>query len=246
MPWHGYNRRLKDAIQRYTNRARLSAKRQITAPAKSPDRSMAAETKTETNQGTRDPHEWFADWMREANASGEDLPHAMTLATVSADGRPSARMVLLQGFEKGGYVFYTNLESRKAENLAGNPHAALCFHWKILKRQVRIEGIVEAVTDEEADEYFQTRPKGSQIGAWASKQSAVLESRFALEKAVAKYAARFNIGKIVRPDFWSGYRLMPDHMEFWQDRVSRLHDRDAFTRETPTSDTPWRHDRLYP
>lgn len=201
---------------------------------------------TAAGSGSKDPEQWFADWMAEAFNSNEALPEAVSLATVSGDGRPSVRMVLLKGYEGGGFVIYTNLESRKAVELAGNPHAALCFHWKTLERQVRVEGVVEPVSDAEADAYFETRPRGSQIGAWASKQSRPLESRFALEKAVAKFAAKFNVGKVDRPEFWSGYRLIPDRMEFWQGRTSRLHDRDVFIRDDAGAESRWQHERLYP
>ena len=168
----------------------------------------------------------------------------MTLATVDADGLPDARMVLLKGFDERGFVFYTNLDSPKARELDRTPKAALVFHWKSLSRQVRLRGPVERVEDAAADGYFATRPRLAQIGAWASKQSAPLESRMAFEKAVAFQMARFAVGKVPRPPNWSGYRVMPLVIEFWQDRPYRLHDRIAFGRSTLAS--PWRKTRLYP
>ncbi len=189
-----------------------------------------------------DPLALFDAWLRDAATSEPNNPTAMTLATVSPEGQPSARMVLLKGADSGGFVFYTNLESQKALELAANPRAALLFHWKSLNRQVRVEGPVSQVTDAEADAYFATRPRGAQIGAWASRQSRALESRFALEKHVAEYTAKFGLSKIPRPGFWSGYRVRPERMEFWQDRPFRLHDRLVFQR---TSDG-WRTEKLYP
>jgi len=190
----------------------------------------------------QDPIALFAAWLRDATAAEPNNPTAMTLATVNAEGQPSARMVLLKGADAEGFVFYTNLESQKALELAARPRAALLFHWKSLNRQIRIEGPVTRVSDDEADAYFATRPRGAQIGAWASRQSRPLEGRFALEKHVAEYTARFGISKIPRPDFWSGYRVRPERMEFWQDRPFRLHDRLVFHR---TADG-WRTEKLYP
>ncbi len=189
-----------------------------------------------------DPVGLFDAWLRDATASEPNNPIAMTLATVSPEGQPSARMVLLKGADSSGFVFYTNLESQKALELAANPRAALLFHWKSLNRQVRIEGSASPVSDAEADAYFATRPRGAQIGAWASRQSRALESRFALEKHVAEYTAKFGLSKIPRPGFWSGYRVRPERMEFWQDRPFRLHDRLVFQR-TPEG---WRTEKLYP
>jgi pyridoxamine 5'-phosphate oxidase len=150
--------------------------------------------------------------------------------------------VLLKSVDDRGFVFYTNLGSRKAQQIQSNGHVALCFHWKSLRRQVRVEGTVQAVSDEEADDYFQSRPKMSQIGAWASKQSTPLKGRFELEARIAEYTARFNIGKVPRPEFWSGYRVTPQTIEFWQDQTFRLHDRLVYTRE----DEQWKTNRLYP
>jgi pyridoxamine 5'-phosphate oxidase len=178
-----------------------------------------------------DPFQLFAEWLRDATASEPNDPTAMALATVDADGMPDVRMVLLKGFDAGGFVFYTNLESRKGEELAAMPKAALCFHWKSLRRQVRVRGNVSAVSEAEADEYFASRPRLSRIGAWASRQSRPLESRFALEKAVALHTARFAAGTIPRPPHWSGFRIAPTEIEFWRDGAFRLHDRARFMRE---------------
>ena len=159
-------------------------------------------------------------------------------------GLPNVRMVLLKGFDEAGFVFYTNFESRKGRELLGAHKAALLFHWKSLRRQVRIRGRVEEVTGSEADAYYQSRPRGSRIGAWASRQSRPLESRFALEKAVAEYTLKFGLGEIPRPDHWSGFRVVPDAMEFWHDRPFRLHDRIEFGRQS--LDQAWTRTRLYP
>jgi pyridoxamine 5'-phosphate oxidase len=191
-----------------------------------------------------EPFALFSAWLKDATASEPRDPTAMTLATVDGDGMPNARMVLLKGFDGRGFVFYTNMESQKGRELDGQHKAALVFHWKSLNRQVRIRGGVEHVSDAEADAYFATRPKGAQIGAWASKQSSPLESRFAFEKAVAVQTAKYAIGEVPRPPYWSGYRIVPLAIEFWHDRPFRLHDRIVFRRET--LDTAWRKTRLYP
>jgi pyridoxamine 5'-phosphate oxidase len=183
----------------------------------------------------------FGRWLSEAEAS-EPNATAMTVATTTADGRPSARAVLLKGFDVRGFVFYTNLESRKSEELYANPHAALCFLWKSRGRQVRIEGAIEPVGDDEADAYFATRARDSQLGAWASDQSRPLESRAELERRVAAAARRFGDGTVPRPPFWSGFRVVPDSIEFWQEREFRLHDRLLFLRDGKA----WRRQRLYP
>ena len=192
-----------------------------------------------------EPFSLFGTWLKEAEASEINDPNAMSLATVDADGLPNVRMVLLKGFDTDGFVFYTNLESQKGTELQAHMKAALCFHWKSLRRQVRIRGPVEMVTAQEADDYYKTRPRGSRIGAWASKQSRPLESRFALEKAVATYTAQFGIGDIPRPEHWSGFRIRPSSIEFWKDGKFRLHDRIEFQRH---ADQPegWNKVRMYP
>ena len=184
----------------------------------------------------------FKDWLADAERSEPNNPNAMTLATVTPDGAASARMVLLKGVDERGFTFYTNLVSRKAEQLSANPGAALCFYWKSLKRQVHVEGTVERVDDAEADAYFATRPRGAQIGAWASKQSRPMEGRFRLEARVAKYTAKFHVGTVPRPDFWSGFRVVPEHIEFWREQPFRLHDRVVYHRDGGG----WRKERLYP
>lgn len=191
-----------------------------------------------------DPFALFATWLAEAVASELNDPDAMALATTDADGLPDVRMVLMKGFDAAGFVFYSHIASAKGRELAANPKAALLFHWKSLRRQVRVRGPVTAVTDAEADAYFATRPKQAQIGAWASKQSQPLESRFAFEQAIAKEATRYAIGAVPRPPGWSGWRITPMQFEFWHDRPFRLHDRIEFRR--PALDAPWTKTRLYP
>jgi pyridoxamine 5'-phosphate oxidase len=191
-----------------------------------------------------DPLTLFAAWMEEAVRAEPADPNAMALATVDSAGLPDVRMVLLKGFDARGFVFYTNLTSRKGEELAANPQAALLFHWKSLTRQVRLRGPVEPVSAAEADAYFASRPRGAQIGAWASQQSAPLEDRFALEKAVARFAAKYAIGTVPRPPHWSGFRVVPLLIEFWHDRPFRLHQRVEFRRATV--DAPWAKTGLYP
>lgn len=198
-----------------------------------------------TDLSGRNPYELFQEWLDEAGENELNDPNAMAIATADAQGRPSLRMVLLKGFDPAGFVFYTNLESRKGSQLAENPNAALLFHWKSLRRQVRVEGPVEPVTPEEADEYFATRARGSQIGAWASDQSRPLESRYALEKKVAGFGAKFGVSKVPRPPHWSGFRIRPLRIEFWKDGAFRLHDRFLFTK--PEADAEgWTVERLYP
>lgn len=194
--------------------------------------------------GARDPFKLFAAWMEDAEKSEVNDPNALALATVDAEGMPDVRMVLLKGADEKGFVFYTNLESAKGRELAAVSRAAMVFHWKSLRRQVRVRGLVEQVGIKEADEYFASRARGSQIGAWASKQSRPLESRFALQKRVARYAAKFGVSRVPRPPHWSGLRLTPLMIEFWHDRPFRLHERLVFRRDK--LDEAWRSERLYP
>ena len=191
-----------------------------------------------------EPLRLFAAWLEAAGRSEPSDPTAMSVATVDADGRPNVRMVLLKGFDERGFVFYTNMDSPKGRELDARPEAALLFHWKSKSRQVRVRGPVEHVSEAEADAYFASRSRLSQIGAWASKQSEPLESRLAFEKAVALYTAKFAIGQVPRPPRWSGYRIIPMSIEFWEDRPFRLHDRVEFQRDA--FDAPWRKTRLYP
>ena len=178
-----------------------------------------------------DPIARFQAWLAEAETSEPNDATAMSLASVDTDGMPNVRMVLLKDVDARGFVFYTNFESAKGEELLAKPKAALCFHWKSLRRQVRVQGAIEPVSDAEADAYFASRAKDSQIGAWASQQSRPLPDRFALEKAVAVYAAKHGLGTVPRPPYWSGFRLLHERLEFWTDKPFRLHDREVFTRE---------------
>jgi pyridoxamine 5'-phosphate oxidase len=189
-----------------------------------------------------DPIALFDEWFRAALKGEPNDANAMALATVDAAGLPDVRMVLLKGADAQGFVFYTNTPSAKGQELATNPKAALLFHWKSLRRQVRIRGPVSSVTPEEADAYFATRARPAQIGAWASEQSRALPDRFALEKRVAEVGLRFGLGKVSRPPHWSGYRLQPETIEFWRDRPFRLHERLLFTR----AGEGWTTSRLYP
>lgn len=191
-----------------------------------------------------EPLRLFAVWFEEAALAEEAEANAMSVATVDTDGMPNVRMVLLKGFDERGFVFYSNQASQKGQELASTPKAALAFHWPAMKRQVRVRGTVERVSDAEADAYFASRARLSQIGAWASKQSSPLESRLAFEKAVATYTAKHAIGVIPRPPFWIGYRVVPLVIEFWQDRPFRLHDRIEFRREAVGG--AWTKTRLYP
>jgi pyridoxamine 5'-phosphate oxidase len=192
-----------------------------------------------------DPFFRFGELLERARATPLPEPTAMALTTVNAEGRPSTRMVLLKGFDARGFVFFTNLGSRKARDLAQNPYVALCFHWQPLEVQVRIEGRAEPVSEAEADAYFASRPRGSQIGAWASRQSEPLPERTILEDRVKEVEARYEGQAIPRPPFWSGFRVVPDRIEFWQGMPSRLHDREVFT---PDAGAPrgWRVEKLYP
>jgi pyridoxamine 5'-phosphate oxidase len=191
-----------------------------------------------------DPLALFAGWLAEAAKTEPNEPEAMALATVDDHGFPDVRMVLLKSADARGFVFYTNLESAKGRALAAHPHAALCFHWKTLRRQIRVRGPAKRVSDAEADAYFASRAKDSQIGAWASAQSRPMEARFAFEREIAKYAARFALSRVPRPPHWSGFCVRPLEIEFWRDRPFRLHDRLVYRRGTP--DAPWRTERLYP
>ena len=191
-----------------------------------------------------DPLTIFAEWFAEAKTRELNDPEAMALATVGPDGTPSQRMVLLKGYDGDGFVFYTNYESRKGRQLTAHPKAALLFHWKSLRRQVRLEGPIVQTTAAEADAYYASRARGSQIGAWASEQSRPLESRFALEKRVAEFTARHLVGSVPRPPHWSGFRLRPTLIEFWRDGAFRLHDRLEYNR--PSAAAPWSTRTLYP
>jgi pyridoxamine 5'-phosphate oxidase len=191
-----------------------------------------------------DPVALFQLWLEEAIRSEINDPEAMALATVDAEGMPDARMVLCKGADARGLVFYSNIESAKGRELAGQPKAAALFYWKSLRRQARFRGAVAELTGAESDAYFASRPRGSQIGAWASQQSRPLESRAALEEAVELYERRFGAGEIPRPEYWRGYRLAPTEIEFWRDRPSRLHDRLLFKRKT--TETAWERWLLYP
>ena len=192
---------------------------------------------------TADPFGLFARWMQDARKSEPRDADAAALATVDSSGLPDVRMVLVKKFDERGFVFFTNSESAKGSELAGNPKAALVLYWKSLNRQIRIRGTVERVSEQESDDYFASRPRGAQIGAWASKQSRPLESRTALESAVARYEKQYS-EKVPRPPYWVGYRVVPLAIEFWADRPFRLHERLVFSRAT--AGEPWARERLYP
>jgi pyridoxamine 5'-phosphate oxidase len=191
-----------------------------------------------------DPIALFGEWLQAAKASELNDPNAMSVATVDADGLPDVRMVLLKEVDARGFTFYTNTASAKGLQLAAVPKAALLFHWKSLRRQVRVRGPVEAVREAEADAYFASRARSSQIGAWASDQSAPMETRLALEARIAEYGLKFGLGKVPRPPHWTGYRVVPRAMEFWRDRPFRLHERLVFTRADAAS--AWTTSRLFP
>lgn len=191
-----------------------------------------------------DPLELFHGWMKDAEASEPNDANAMALATADADGRPNVRMVLLKGADASGFVFYSNEESIKGEELAANPHAAINLHWKSLRKAVRVQGTVSRVSDAEADAYFASRPKDSQIGAWASPQSRPMEGRWAFEKRIAEYALKYGIGRVPRPPYWTGWRITPLRIEFWRDRPFRLHDRLVYSRASAAD--AWTTERLFP
>ena len=196
------------------------------------------------DQTGENPFVLFEEWLTLAEGAEPNDPTAMSLASVDGDGMPNVRMVLMRRFDERGIVFFTNFESQKGAELLAQQKAAACFHWKSIRKSVRFRGIVEVVSDEEADEYFYSRPRGSRIGAHASKQSRPLESRFALEKEVAKWAAKFGTAKVPRPEYWSGFRIKPLSVEFWNDGKFRLHDRQRFDRENLKDH--WQISRLYP
>ncbi len=220
----------------------LQSMTQSSIPSSPSDADYAMHAVHDAEIDAGEPFVLFGQWLEEARAKEPNDPNGMALATVDAYGLPDVRMVLLKDFDPAGFVFYTNTQSAKGLELDANPKAALLFHWKSLRRQVRIRGTVSRVTDAEADAYFASRARQSQIGAWASDQSRVLPDRFALEKRVADYALKFGLGKIERPPHWTGYRVAPQSFEFWRDRAFRLHDRVRFTRAGDS----WAKDKLYP
>jgi len=191
-----------------------------------------------------DPFAMFQSWLKEAETTEPSDPNAMALATTAADGMPNVRMVLLKGVDESGFVFYSNAESIKGAELAANPKAAINFHWKTLRKAVRAQGTIVRVSDAEADAYFATRPKDSQIGAWASPQSRVMEGRFVFEKKLAEYGIKYALTKVPRPPYWTGWRITPLRIEFWRDRPFRLHDRLVYLRDDASSS--WRTERLFP
>ncbi len=191
-----------------------------------------------------EPFALFERWFKDAKEKEPSDPNGMALATADASGFPDVRMVLMKGFDHSGFVFYTNAESAKGRQLEENARAAVAFYWKSLRRQVRVRGTIEPVSDAEADAYFRSRDRGARLGAWASRQSRPLEDRLALEKRIAEYALKYGVGEVPRPEYWRGYRLVPLSIEFWRDRPFRLHDRLQFTRTDAAS--PWVKSRLYP
>jgi pyridoxamine 5'-phosphate oxidase len=184
----------------------------------------------------------FDEWLSDAQEKESEYAEAMSLATATKSGMPSVRIVLLKALDDRGFVFYTNLNSQKGRELSENPNAALCFHWKSVNKQIRVEGTVSAVDFAEADYYFASRPRASQIGAWASKQSQPIKDRFEFEKRIAKYTSKFNLGNIPRPDFWSGFRLNPNRIEFWHEKKFRLHERNVYL----VNGDIWRKEKVFP
>lgn len=191
-----------------------------------------------------EPFALFERWYKDAKEKEPNDPNGMALATADADRFPDVRMVLMKGFDANGFVFYSNAESAKGRQLEANPRAALCFYWKSLRRQVRVRGVIEPVSNAEADAYFKSRDRGARLGAWASQQSRPLPDRLALQKRIADFALKYGLGDVPRPAYWRGWRLVPLAIEFWRDRPFRLHDRLVFTRDDATQ--TWRKDRLYP
>ena len=208
-----------------------------------PSLELLGERELRENEVKRDPLAQFEAWFRDAGREGVPMPEAMTVATATRDGAPSARIVLLKGFDERGFVFFTNYESRKGSELAENPRAALLFHWHALGRQVRVEGRVSRISAEESEAYFRTRPLASRLGAWASPQSEVIESRDVLEGRFAELVAEYDEREPPLPPFWGGFRVAPDVLEFWQHRADRLHDRLRYRRR---ADSRWRIERLAP
>jgi len=225
------------------NRYMRAMSRELIPPSPSETEHAASDPAAEL-AAPDEPLGLFAGWLSEAKEKEPNDPNAMCLATVDADGLPDARMVLLKDFDAAGFVFFTNLESAKGEQLAAAPKAALLFHWKSLRRQVRVRGPVTPVSAEEADAYFATRARSAQIGAWASAQSRPLPSRLTLEKAVAEQGLRFGLGAVPRPPHWSGFRMAPERIEFWRDRPFRLHERILYAREA--REGAWAVSRLFP
>lgn len=209
---------------------------------------MTMETGAQKDDGgitpSEDPFALFRNWLAQAEAAEPNDPNAMALSTVGQDGFPNVRMVLLKSVDRDGFVFYSNSQSVKGTELAHNPRAAINFHWKSLRKAVRAQGRVAQVSDAEADAYFATRPKDSQIGAWASPQSRPMEGRWVFEKAIAEFAVKYAMAKVPRPPYWTGWRIIPRRIEFWRDRPFRLHDRLVYIRDT--AEAPWRTERLFP
>ncbi|MDF1734614.1 MAG: pyridoxamine 5'-phosphate oxidase [Minwuia sp.] len=205
--------------------------------------STHSDAEADAMTDTEDPFDLFQTWLKEASESEPNDPNAMSVATVDETGMPNVRMVLLKGADQRGFTFYTNFESQKGQEILFARKAALCFHWKSLRRQVRVQGPVEVVDDAEADAYFASRPRDSRIGAWASDQSRPMAGRFEFEKKIAKFAAKYAIGEVPRPPHWSGFRVVPTRFEFWRDKPFRLHERNIY-RRIGTED--WKREILYP